>query len=182
MTGRSAESFGACCATGPPSRRPSDAAQTANDSLTSAELQRRAVAQGLDAGEGRYVGTIAAVTEERCYNRFKGQHAPQLAITFADDERCILNKTMGRTLVNLFGAETDGWVGRCICIFLRPGKRVDAATGRPQLERVVMAAAPVRTTPDDDEALVEALSESDNAFADRDELDDTAVARTRGEQ
>ncbi len=68
---------------------------------------------------GAYEGVIAEVVEEQVRNRFTTQREVQPVIVFLDGWRIVPNIGMRRTLVEMFGPETDDWVERRIRIVRR---------------------------------------------------------------
>ena len=83
--------------------------------------------------DGAYVGTIADVTLERMNNRFKGAHVEEPTIRFADDLLLVPNQRMRRTLVALFGHETDTWRGQRIRIRRQAIEFTDKKTGEGKI-------------------------------------------------
>jgi len=76
---------------------------------------------------GAYDGVIQAVTEELVHNRFTGQRTLQPIIHFDDGWLLLPNLTQRKALIEIFGAETDAWVGDRIGVYLyrKPGAKRD---------------------------------------------------------
>lgn len=83
---------------------------------------------------GQYEGVIAVVREEMIRNRFKGQKYAEAVITFHDGKQMVLNKTMLRTCIGWFGAESANWVGRRIWVFVRRAEKLNPETGETRLQ------------------------------------------------
>jgi hypothetical protein len=74
-----------------------------------------------------YQGRIVSVTEETIKNRYKA-HQKQLepVITFEDGWRLIPNITQRKALIEIFGSETDGWIGCEVIVFRHRTQKVDS--------------------------------------------------------
>jgi hypothetical protein len=77
-----------------------------------------------------YQGRIVSVTEEQIKNRFK-KYEIQLepVITFEDGWRLIPNITQRKGLIEMFGSETDDWIGCEVIVFRHRGQKTDSKTG-----------------------------------------------------
>jgi hypothetical protein len=78
---------------------------------------------------GRFESEMLDVIELPVRNRFTGQTQLEPVILLADGWRCIPSITMRRALKEMFGAETNGWKGRHIVIYLHTVTRTDKKTG-----------------------------------------------------
>jgi hypothetical protein len=72
---------------------------------------------------------IVSVTEQMVRNRFTAQRELQPVIALDSGHRWIPNITARRALIEMFGAETDNWIGRRIAISRRRVERVNRETG-----------------------------------------------------
>lgn len=91
-----------------------------------------------------YEGRIRDVVEEKLNNRFKGKKALEPVITFEDGWRLCPNISQRRALVELWGPDTEEWLGRRLTVYRqrieRPG--ADGLT-RITYEKRVALPAPV---------------------------------------
>ena len=114
--------------------------------LNDAELERRG---------GRFDGVIAAVTEETVRNRFTAQRELQPVIAFDDGWRLVPNLTMRRALIEMFGTESNAWIGRRVTIHRQRVERIDKITGaiRESFQKTVSSSdvAPGTTIADYDD-------------------------------
>ena len=104
---------------------------------------RRHLKRWLNDGEllkmgGSYEVSIVEVVEEQVRNRYTAQRELQPVIVFDDGWRLIPNIGMRRALVEMFGSETDDWVGRRVRVFRRRMVR-ESANGemRERYEKAV---------------------------------------------
>jgi hypothetical protein len=92
-------------------------------SLTNADLEKR---EGLS-----YEGRIARVVPQQVFNRWKYTRDEMVpVISFEDGYQWIPNIGARRTLTAAWGADTDGWIGRRMRIYLKPIVRTEAVSGR----------------------------------------------------
>jgi hypothetical protein len=91
---------------------------------------------------GVFDGVIASVVEEVVRNRFSAQRETQPVLVFADGHRLIPNYGMRAALIEIFGAETDGWIGRRVRVVRVRRESVDRTTGevRERFVKVVECA------------------------------------------
>jgi hypothetical protein len=103
--------------------------------LTLAELERRG---------GRFEGVITEVSEQSLRNPFTGVFESRAVIHFDCGTTTVPSRAMGKTLVGLYGGDTDAWVGRRIVVFRRAVERKSKATGEmvTRYERAVIACDP----------------------------------------
>jgi hypothetical protein len=78
---------------------------------------------------GRYEGIIENVLEETVRNRFTAQREQVPVIVFADGWRIIPNLSMRTELIEIFGPQSDEWLGRRLTIFRRRIEQRDRTTG-----------------------------------------------------
>ena len=78
----------------------------------------------------RYEGIIANVVERTLRNRFTCTRELQPVIEFEDGLRLVPNITMRRTLIEFFGADTEGWIGRRVVVYRHRVERTDPDSGK----------------------------------------------------
>src|SRR5688572_9308891 len=83
--------------------------------------------------DGAYEGRIAGVGEEIIRNRFTGQKQLEPVITFEDGWRLLPNISQRRALIELFGAETNDWIGCELVVFRHQNQKIDPKTGLTKL-------------------------------------------------
>src|SRR5689334_6954606 len=77
-----------------------------------------------------YEGRISNVVEERIRNRFTTAKQFEPVIHFEDGWKLIPNIGQRRVLCELWGPETDDWIGRRLQVYRHRKERTDGATGR----------------------------------------------------
>lgn len=100
--------------------------------LTNTELQTR---DGM-----RYVGRIAQVEAHQVLNKWKFTREEIVpVIRFEDGWEWIPNIGARRVLIEAWGSETDGWIGRRMAIYLHTATRTEKKSGRAveKLEKLV---------------------------------------------
>jgi hypothetical protein len=99
--------------------------------LNNGELARRG---------GAYVGTIVDVTEMMVRNPYTCQKVLKPVVAFADGQKLLPNIGMLRTLQNVFGDESELWIGKSVRVFQKRVERTDPSTGEQtvRFERAVM--------------------------------------------
>ncbi len=98
---------------------------------------------------GRYEGVIESVVEERVRNRFTAQRELVPVIVFDDGWRIIPNLSMRTVLIEIFGAQSDEWIGRRLTIFRRRIEQRDRVTGdiRERFHKAIYVSDPHSLTP-----------------------------------
>jgi hypothetical protein len=98
---------------------------------------------------GRYEGVVVAIREEKVRNRFTAQQEVQPVIKFDDGWLLIPNLGMRRALIEIFGAETNNWIGHRISVCRRRVERRDRLTGevREKFEKFVYVVDPFTRQP-----------------------------------
>jgi len=77
-----------------------------------------------------YEGHIADVTEELIRNRFRyNTKTLEPVITFEDGWLLLPNIGQRKALIEMFGSDTDMWIGRSLQVFRARIERTDAKTG-----------------------------------------------------
>jgi hypothetical protein len=123
-------------------------------------LRRRINDTELSRHGDTYDGVLTAVTEENVRNRFTAQREVVPVLVFADGWTWIPNMSARTALVEMFGHDTDAWIGRRIRIFRRRVEQVDRATGEVKLR------------------FVKAVMLPDTSAAEQADYDDTPVPTT----
>lgn len=105
--------------------------------LTNAELMKR---------EGRrYEGRVLGVEGDRVFNQWRLKKEDVPLIRFEDGWMWFPNIGARRVLTEAWGAETDGWIGRRMAIYLQSVVRTEKVSGR-LVERLEKRVEPL---PDD---------------------------------
>lgn len=91
-----------------------------------------------------YEGRIAIVTEQIIRNRFTGQKQLEPVVQFEDGWMLVPNLSQRRALINMFGVETDDWIGEVIAVCRVCITKNDAKTGltKQSWQKVVKLPAP----------------------------------------
>jgi hypothetical protein len=76
-----------------------------------------------------YEGRIEAVAEELIRNRHNGTKTLEPVIAFEDGWRLIPNIGQRKALIEMFGPDTDMWIGRSLQVFRARLERIDSKTG-----------------------------------------------------
>lgn len=76
-----------------------------------------------------YEGRIADVAEEQVRNKFKGTRQLEPVITFEDGWRLLPNITQRRALIELFGPDTEDWIGQPLVVFRHYTQTINPKTG-----------------------------------------------------
>jgi hypothetical protein len=100
--------------------------------LSNAALQQQA-----------FVGVIEDANEDEVFHRWTGTRKPVIVVTFVDSPvRWIPNGANLRTLVALWGSESDAWKGKRIVVSLRKIEHKNKKTGEVAVryERIVESA------------------------------------------
>jgi hypothetical protein len=77
-----------------------------------------------------YDGRIGDVVEQTIRNRWTGEKQLEPVIRFEDGWSLIPNLSQRRALIELFGPESDNWIGRRLQVYRHRIDRTDEATGR----------------------------------------------------
>lgn len=88
----------------------------------------------------RYEGRIVGVVPQRVFNKWKLTKEEVVpVIGFEDGWEWIPNLGARRLLTEVWGADTDRWLGRRLAVYLRPVARTQQASGRvvEKLEKCV---------------------------------------------
>ena len=83
---------------------------------------------------GDYTGRIDDVIEETIRNSYTGEKKLEPVILFEDGLRLLPNIGQRRALIDLFGPETDDWIGREIQVYRTRTVRIDKATGAERIK------------------------------------------------
>ncbi len=78
----------------------------------------------------RFEGQIASVAVETVSNPWNLQKTAQPVLYFADGNAWIPNEGAKRLLIDAWGEESEGWIGRWLAIYLVATPRTDRASGR----------------------------------------------------
>lgn len=99
-----------------------------------------------------YIGVIVSVAAVTVRNPYTCRKEVKPVIEFDDGQKLLPNVGMLRTLMALYGPESDAWVGKRLRVFqvLSPVQRVDKKTGEVvrTYERHVMESIPGAVTPE----------------------------------
>jgi hypothetical protein len=111
-------------------------------------LRRRLLTNGLleSFPDRRYEGQIASVVTEEVLNRWTLRKTEAPVIAFTDGNAWIPNDGARRMLIDVWGAETNNWIGHWLAIFLVTSTRTDKASGR-LVERLEKRVEPLRRCP-----------------------------------
>src|SRR5262245_14469278 len=103
---------------------------------------------------GRYEGVVAQVVEERVRNRFKRDvHgkpivASEPVIVFEDGWRLVPNIGMRKVMIDAFGLDSDGWIGRRLVIDRQLNDGTNKWEKRVQVQATREALDVVDSSPD----------------------------------
>lgn len=78
---------------------------------------------------GRYEGRIVGVTVESMRNKFRFTTGEEPVIVFEDGWRLVPNYGMRLALIQTFGDESDGWIGRSIIVYRHKVEKTNAQVG-----------------------------------------------------
>ena len=76
-----------------------------------------------------YQGRIVAVAEETIRNKFTAQRQLEPVITFEDGWRLLPNISQRRALIEMFGPETNDWIGCELVVYRHYIPKIDSKTG-----------------------------------------------------
>lgn len=85
--------------------------------------------------------TLADAMVEEIAVPAQGKTMPKITLTFTEtDKRLILNKTNARTIIKLYGPETDVWKGKPIELYTEPVKAFGATTNAVRVRKPAVKA------------------------------------------